>query len=320
MLCGQCEHLWVVSLDWIDRWEQAQEECPSCGVTCEQETAPRVTVDENDPALNHRMVSRLAWYHTSTHPDWPAEDFDPTVVLTPHTRRMMGGDARVARWAERQRSKALHIGTYEAAIHNMFRRMHNQADHSSQFYLYRVYLRPTIAVRKDWLIDPSNFVGDVVLNEVCPPGNDVARYLNYHEDPGGISLALGRESIIGTQQLAIPHASNNHRDWVSDAVTELQNAVDTPEPSSKLSRFRSFRASTPQETKAREIAADFSQRLPINLRSQFQAATAFRNDSYEDWARHFRALADLIQDPDAVISELNKQPLQTTGSHLVHQM
>lgn len=45
----------------------------------------------------------------------------------------MGGDKRVVSWAARQRAKALHVGTYEAAVHNMLRRMRDQADDCSQF-------------------------------------------------------------------------------------------------------------------------------------------------------------------------------------------
>lgn len=132
MLCGQCGHRWMVDLDWIDRWEQAQERCPGCGETCERETAPRVTADSGDPALNDDLVSRLVWYHTSTEPGWPVRNFDPAFGLTDDVRQMMGGDNRVARWAERQRAKALHVGTYEAAIHNMLRRIDDQADHGNQ--------------------------------------------------------------------------------------------------------------------------------------------------------------------------------------------
>lgn len=190
MLCGSCGHGFLVDLDWIDLWEQSGEKCPGCGLTCEHEDPPRVTVDPDDPALNDAEVTRFSWYHTSTQPDWPTRDFYPAAVLTPETRRMMGGDQRVAEWAARQRAKALHVGTYEAAVHNMLRRIRDQADRGNQFYLYRAHLKPSVAVREGWLIDPSNFVGDVVLDEVCPPGVDVARYLNYHEDLGGLSQTL----------------------------------------------------------------------------------------------------------------------------------
>ncbi|MEE6282798.1 hypothetical protein [Georgenia sunbinii] len=218
MLCGICGHRWMVGLDWIDRWEQGKETCPGCGTSCEHEDSPRVTVDPGDPALDDDQVARFTWHHTSTQRDWPKKYFDPAAALTRETRLMMGGDERVAAWAARQRAKALHVGTYEAAVHNMLRRISDQADHGSQFYLYRVRLKPSVALREGWLIDPSNFVGDVVLDEVCPPGIDVARYLNHHEDPGGLSLALGRDAIASVQQVAVPLLDAWDDSWVRDAV------------------------------------------------------------------------------------------------------
>ncbi|BFO19634.1 hypothetical protein SHKM778_60220 [Streptomyces sp. KM77-8] len=185
MLCGGCGRRFVVDLDWINRWEQAKETCPGCGTACGHEDSPRVTLDSGDPALDDERVAQFSWYHTSTQPDWPTRHFDPAAVLTPETRRRMGGEQRVSAWAVRQRAKALHVGTYEAAVHNMLRRIRDQADQRSQFYLYRVRLKPSVVVREGWLVDPSNFVGDVVLDEVCPPGVEVARYLNFHEDPEG---------------------------------------------------------------------------------------------------------------------------------------
>lgn len=228
MMCGGCGRRFVVDLDWIDRWEQGGEKCPGCGLTCEHEDAPRVTVDSDDPALDDDRVATVSWYHTSTQPDWPTRDFDPAAVLTPETRMMMGGDEHVAAWAARQQAKALHIGTYEAAVHNMLRRIRDQADRGNQFYLYRVRLNPSVVVREGWLIDPSDFVGDVVLDEVCPPGVDVARYLNYHEDPGGLCLALGREAIAGVQQVPVPLPDAWDADWVREAVAALETASDAP--------------------------------------------------------------------------------------------
>lgn len=66
MLCKQCGQRWTVDLDWIDRWEQAKEACPGCGATCEEETAPRVTVVADDAALIDSNVPQLVWCHTST--------------------------------------------------------------------------------------------------------------------------------------------------------------------------------------------------------------------------------------------------------------
>ncbi|PPI48179.1 hypothetical protein [Rathayibacter iranicus] len=307
MLCGGCGHEFVVDLDWIDRWEQSGEKCASCGLTCEHEDAPPVTVDPNDPALDDAEVARFAWYHTSTQPDWPTKSFDPAAVLTLETRMRMGGDRHVAAWAERQRSKALHVGTYEAAIHNMLRRMHDQADHSSQFYLYRVHLKATVVVREGWLIDPSNFVGDVALDDVCPPCVDVARYLNYHEDPGGLSLALGRDALASVQQVAVPIADAWDADWVRDAVAAFENASDVPtQANGGLGRL--MRPSSPRDALARALGKALTDRLPVNLRDQFISAERYtESDHPERWARRESALFQLIVEPGRLLSALDRQ-------------
>lgn len=311
MLCGGCGHECVVDLDWIDRWEQSGEKCAGCGLTCEHEDAPRVTVDPADPALDDDQVARFTWYHTSTQPDWPTKNFDPAAALTPETRMRMGGDRHVAAWAARQRAKALHVGTYEAAIHNMLRRMHDQADHGSQFYLYRVFLKATVAVREGWLIDPSNFVGDVVLDEVCPPGIDVARYLNYHEDPGGLSLALGRDAIAGVQRVAVPLPHVYDEDWVHDVLAVLDAAANSDAPSAppagRLSRF--LPPPPPPEVRAaHEIAGALADRLPINLRSQFTSAAAFADNADPlRWAGRVSGLFELINRPERVLAALDSQ-------------
>jgi hypothetical protein len=307
MLCGICAHQWLIDLEWIDRWNQRREVCPGCGTTCEHENAPRVTVDPDDLALDDDKIAQLAWYHTSTQPDWPTRDFDPAADLTPDARRMMGGDNRVAAWAARQRGKALHVGTYESAVHNMLRRMRDQANHGSQFYLYRVLLMPSVVVREGWLIDPANFAGDVVLDEVCPPGVDVARYLNYHEDPGGLSLALGRDAIADVQQVAVPLPDACDDDWVREVVADLDRASDALVPATgRLSRFG--RRSSPRAVLGRELGAALAGKLPVNLQDQFASAAAF--DEGEDpvlWARRVSCLFDLIMDPLRALAELDRQ-------------
>lgn len=310
MLCGTCGHQFVVDLDWIDRWEQGREKCPECAMTCEHEDAPRVTVSPGDPAVDDDRVARLYWYHTSTHPDWPRSDFDPAAVLTAETRQRMGGEDRVALWAARQRAKALHVGTYEAAIHNMLRRMDDQADHRSQFYLYRVRLRPTVVVREGWIVDPSDFLGDVTLDQVCPPGTDASRYLNYHEDPGGLSLALGRSAIVSVQQVAVPVADAYDNVWVQDVVVALDAAETHPlvaPGTDSLNRF--LRPPPPPRVRAaRELGEALADRLPINLRSHFLSAAALADDTDAlQWARRMSSLIDLVENPVRVLALLDDQ-------------
>ncbi|MBW8173330.1 hypothetical protein K0651_09755 [Ornithinimicrobium sp. Arc0846-15] len=306
VLCGACRQRFLVDLAWVDRWERGHERCTGCGLTCEHENAPRVTVDHDDPALDDDCA-RMYWYHTSTQPDWPTRDFDPAANLTPETRSMMGGEVRVAAWESRQQAKALHVGTFEAAVYNMLRRIGDQADRGYQFYLYRVRLIPSVIVRKDWLLDPSNFVGDVVLEEVCPPGVDVARYLNYHEDPGGLSLALGRDAIASVQRVAVPIPASGDDAWARESLAALEIASNTVVPTTeRLRRF--LRPSSPQAVLSRELAAALADGLPVNLREQFASAAAFdQGDNLAQWARRTRGLFDLIDDPEGALAALDRQ-------------
>lgn len=285
----------MVDLDWIDRWEQSQESCPDCGVTCEAETGPRVTVAPDDPAL-HNAVERLPWFHTSTHPDWPAEHFDPEAALSATTKKMFEQQGlSVASWAERQRAKALHIGTYEAAVHNMLRRIGSQGDRGKQFYLYRVRLAAEITLRDGWIADPGGLVGDVPLTDVCPPGVHAARYRNDHEDPGGLSLALGRSGIDSTQRISIPAAADHECDhlWVRTAVAELENAAPM------------------RRAKADGLVDSLAQRLPVNLRRLFSTAVAFDEDQdTEEWATYTNALVNMITAPELILAALDQQPIR----------
>lgn len=310
MLCGGCGHEFVVDLNWIDRWEQSGEKCPGCGLTCEHEDAPRVTVDPDDPALGDDKIAQFSWYHTSTQPDWPTKDFDPAAVLTPETRLRMGGDEHVAAWAARQRAKALHVGTYEAALHNMLRRLRDQADRGSQFYLYRVHLKPSVAVREGWILDPGGLVGDVPLDEVCPPGIDVARYLNYHEDPGGLSLALGRGAIATVQQVAVPLPDAWDAEWVRGAVAELESASDALVPATgKLGRV--MPPSSPRATVGRELGKALAGRLPVNLRRPFESAVSFgEGDDPAQWASQASGLLGLVENRQRVLAALDAAELR----------
>ena len=165
-------------------------------------------------------------------------------------------------------------------------------------------------VRKGWLVDPSDFVGDVVLNLVCPPGVDVARYLNYHEDPGGLSLALGRDSIAYVQRVAIPLPATFDADWARNAISALTDASDALiPPAGKLARFR--RPSSLQAAKARELDAALADRLPVNLREQLASAAGFgEGNDPAWWARRSSALAGLVLDTAEVLAALDEAELR----------
>lgn len=192
-------------------------------------------------------------------------------------------------------------------MHNMLRGMRDQADNHSQSDLYRVRLKPTVVLREGWLIDPSNWLGGVVLDELCPEGVDVARYLNYHEDPGGLSLALGRGAIGGVQQLAVSLTAAWDADWVCDTVAALDDDSDAVVPATgKLARF--LPPSSPRDVMGREFGATLADRLPVNLRDQLASAAALaEGEDPEQWARRTSGPCDLLAEPDRVRLALSDQ-------------
>jgi hypothetical protein len=194
----------------------------------------------------------------------------------------------------------------------MLRRLDDQGDDGKQFYLYRVYLRPDVLAREGWLIDPSNFVGDVELAEVCPPGVDVARYLNYHEDPGGLSLALGRGAIAATRRVAVPVTADVEKSWITSMGDDIRAANEMPP---RPTWMRASRVSvTPQMHRAPQIADDLARTLPLNLRDQFRSAVGYKADADPfQWAGYVRGLLTTINDPDRVLAEIARSPLRSVA-------
>lgn len=272
--CAACGHEETLDLDWFERWSVGDEFCPGCRVDCTEEKATRVVADPQDPALDDALVARLSWWHTSSFPDWPSASFDPVARLTEVTRRRMGSQG-VRRWAERQRKKALHVGTYEAAIHNLLRRISDQPEPETRYNLYRVKLRPDVIVAPgagDELVD---WMGDVPLSRACPPGIDAARYVNQHEDVGGISLALGRTALLAVQRIELPAVPSPQPGWWSAAVTELRRAAAVPhsdasdDPSPRRWRRR-VRTPSPVAKAQQEVCESLTAHLPVNLRDRAQ--------------------------------------------------
>lgn len=315
-MCGVCGHGIVGDTEWVGRWWDGSESCDACGASREDSDPPRVTVDPADLALQDSLVARLHWYHTSTQPDWPTTTFNPAAEWGPDSVARMGGSGVVDKWVEQERTKALHVGTYEAAIHNMLRRMDDQGDRENQFYLYRVRLRDDVRVQLGWLPDPGGAWGDVQLNDVCPPNVDVARYVNLHEDVGRLSLALGRGAILGVQKLVIPQFGGVSNSWELDAINAIAQAdavmPDLTPMSSRLAAFRETQPGARRQRAAEEAVHSLSERMPLDLRVRFNDAVRITpDDDRVQWARRVNGLSALILDAPAVLAALDRQELRT---------
>jgi hypothetical protein len=315
MRCGACGHEWRVSAEWLDRFDQGYEACPHCGTDCQAEDRPDFWAREEDPSLDDLIVLGMYWYHSSTHANWPDPCFDPAARLTELTKQRMGKigaeELGLERWARGQKTKALHLGTYEAAIENMLRRIRDQGSSRDQFYLYRVRLSPDAVIEPGVHPEPTNFVGDVQLAEVGGPGIDAYRYVNTHEDPSSISLAVTMQAIRSVQRISVPLPVAPRDPWVTAASLRLAAAASlpSPEPRTELDRFRG-RMPSALHIEARELEAEVAESLPVGLRDRFHVSIdeAVLKTDPAVFTSKLVALARLVTDPRSVLTALNAQP------------
>lgn len=169
-----------------------------------------------------------------------------------------------------------------------------------------------------------DFVGDVALRLACPPGTDAARYVNDHEDPGGVSLALGRDAIHSVHRLRIPHYSPARAPWRKSALKRLTEAsaqlVEVVDPDNELTRLRrKFNRGTTMTSERQQeqirIRDEVTAHLPAGIRDQVRVAV--RVDDTIDpatWCDQLAAFLQLIDDPEAVVTaarETTPTPYET---------
>lgn len=324
MRCGTCSHEWQVDAEWIERFDTGDEPCPKCGTDCTGEDRPDFSARPQDPAHDDGTVRARYWYHSSTHAVWPDKDFDPAAQLTDETKRRMEHDGlrpgAVERWAARQKSKALHLGTYEAAIENMLRRMDDQSDAASQFYLHRVRLRPDCAIESGIHREPTDFVGDAHLEGKCGPGVNVLRYVNVHEDPSNVSLAIEISAVGRVQSIPIPLRVDADDPGLRDATARLLAAAGRPieqappedDDDSPLERLRRRHRTprTPLASEAGRLLQETADLLPSPRRSRLNVEfdeAGFAADP-STYPAKLIGLVRLVSDPQAVLGALANQP------------
>src|SRR5699024_2198185 len=144
MRCIDCNGSWEIRADSILRWAQGEENCPHCGKDFISESRFEYASNLEERTHIDELTRSVVWYHTTTYENWPDPDYDPAATMTDVSKQRMetlAGPGRFYRWVRLQRTKALHVGTYEAAVENMFGRIGDQDSAGQQFYLYRVRLK-----------------------------------------------------------------------------------------------------------------------------------------------------------------------------------
>ncbi|QOD07704.1 hypothetical protein [Rathayibacter toxicus] len=316
MRCGACDHEWNVTGEFLNRVDPAPETCPACNTDWQSEERPHFHAVANDPAQDDASVFSHYWYHSSTHDDWPNKECDPArKVMDIDAARDLAEElmsrAALEEWAQRQKTKALHVGTYEAAIENMFRRICYQNGSSEQFFLYRVRLRSDCIIEPGVHQERTDLGGDVQIAEVCQrPGANVFRYVNVHEDVSSISLAITAKAVEAVQQIAVPLPMIADDPWIVSATERLLTAASRQPKSKTESLLRRRGQESPALLEeACELVAEVERDLPYPLRNRF--SIKFNESDFQEKPSVFPAkvleLARLVTNPHSALDELSKQ-------------
>ncbi len=103
---------------------------------------------------------------------------------------------------QRHEHQALHLGTYEAAIESMLRKMRDEDAGGVQFWLYRVALRDRTMIKPGYCNETFEDISQITQEGLGDWG--AIRYLNTWESPGSISLAVRPQALAAVQGIPLP--------------------------------------------------------------------------------------------------------------------
>ncbi|MBN9747899.1 hypothetical protein DMP23_43600 [Amycolatopsis sp. A1MSW2902] len=328
--CPQTTHL--TGTEYFREDNGAHIACTACHADIHFGLAVLALRDANDPVLADEHLVRVAWYHTSTYTGWPQSSrtlSSATVESLQHTPSV-----NIAKVRAQHEGQALHLGTYEAAIESMLRRMNDQNDGGASLSLYRVELRRDILVEPGWRDENATEVARISQADLGEA--DAIRYLNVHESPGSISLAIKPAAICRVQRVDVPTGPAD-ADLIAAVATEVAGIRDEmrlleasrPTELSPLERLRQTAAArqgstfeggpTPEQS---TLAAKIRQRLEDvflpsvsdPVRHKFTTALGAWHAaqpgsvSDTDYIARFASMAAMLTKPEQVIGALNDQP------------
>jgi hypothetical protein len=336
MRCAHCPATTsLTSTEYYHEPNNAHAACSGCAAEIHFGPAVMTLRNPEEPVLDDRYLINVAWYHTSTFPDWPLGSRAMPTAATESPRHLMP-EASAQRIRARHENQALHVGSYEAAIESMLRRMRNQDDGGTPFYLYRIALQHEgLTVEPAWRDENSDKAAQISQKDLGDA--DIVRYLNVHESPGSISLALRPATIAALQRIAVP-ISVPRTAVNADLLTNIDSArkelarVDAasrsaPDPLELLRRKAAARSETlpgqpPNRPRSAipykvcqliedEYLAGVSQpvrdRVTAALRA-WSAAHAPVDDA--DYVAQFASMASMLTRPDHAVQLLATQPVR----------
>ncbi|OZD18342.1 hypothetical protein CH253_17955 [Rhodococcus sp. 06-156-3C] len=176
--CPLCGHRCLVPLTELYGDDRL---CAGCALFVEPGTWETDAIDPEQTSQSVDWITDVAWFHTSTHSEWPPPE-------------------------AAARDRAIHLGTYEAAVDSMFYRMSAMDEAHCPFHLHRVVLPNNVSINPRLGEDRGQMLTGIVDLQVATEGDHHGyRYVNRKEHRGSVSLALDPIVITAVQTVALPH-------------------------------------------------------------------------------------------------------------------
>lgn len=320
MRCGECGQVSeLTGADYLRLNDEAgaHMDCEHCDASIHY--GPRVATirDTADPALDNSIVSHLAWYHTSIHANWPETEsaYERDIRAQYASLRHTFGDFEGA--VRRNATQALHLGTYEAAIENMHRRMRNEADGQTPFYLHRVHVEIADGRVNPGVIDENDEpAAQITTTEMQARGLDAIRYLNVWEATGCVSLAVQRGVIKEIQSTPIPLPSEDfrHPQHTLDLLAELDRLAVGPGTVDEV-EWRGYGLATRlEDVLSAHYLPDVSATVIDSFKNAMSHTQNRRGEDRGALADTFASHAAVLTESHRVIRHLSAQPSRSVDS------
>jgi hypothetical protein len=284
---------------------QADFSVCACGTAVDVTDQSPTLRHTEDIALQTDSVARLVWYHSSRYEHWP----DLEAYTAEVTAMAMQTAARFERLIDPDRliatklSLAVHLGTYEATIENLLRRLEDQDRtdfFESRYWLHRVEiaLAHPDDLHPEVIDEFHTLFGDVELAQLQALGARAVRYVNLHEAIGSVSLAIDPALVCTVSTIELPVAE----------ATLAETASATAATARMVTAAQSDDDSSPGWSKFVEILqSEYLSGVNPQVREPFLNAVGPYDDPAE-FHRRFRVVAGLLMRPDVVIDMLATAP------------
>ncbi|MEU2800949.1 hypothetical protein [Streptomyces sp. NPDC007117] len=317
--CGQTSNLSGADYLRLNDEAHARMECEYCDDSIHFGPLVADIRDQDDPALDDSMFNKLSWYHTSTYENWPSTDYEHDMremFSTSRVRTPIGDPEPSLRV---QLDKAFHLGTYEAAIENMYRRMRDQDDEHSVFYLHRVRINIVPGrVNPGFRDENDEPAADISITELRGLGLDAVRYLNVREASGCVSLAVRPHVITDIQTIPVP-GTLDPDDHLPSEVLDVIEGLERRKEGAAASEERQCLAYSLTQELENAVVAHFLPGVNPKVADDFARAVGSahgqRGSDYLGHARLFAAHAGLLRAPEQVLDLLGAAPIRR--HHLV---